>query len=519
MAGETHPIMTEKLRLRPWREVAILMLIMMEVSWVTPWFRSLTPSTYAIQPTLAFLVLMLLMATSHLVVRVMEALHLKFIIRRWLTIGLLAGNILIGLQVLLYAHERVGIVELFNRPLRSMLDLRTIIPDEFIIILVVLVGWWRGISLAQEHIEPSSVMGYFRLGIFMFLGFIFFNTLVTGETPGGFIYLFLFCSVIAMTTARISVLRTLRGGKQSNFDRRWFFAVMGAAGGMVLLAAGLAEVLGDRVGWFGIIIMGIFGVLAVLILALISPILVLIIYLLGRLDSNSLVIDQLVKTIENIQAMIQGLFRQISGIIDQSELWAMLSLLLPYLKASLLISILLLVVVGVLAWVAMRLWKDYQRKRITGDEQSLLEGGDVWRMLQAFLRQRWQNLMEGMANVIDIRRRQRARAAARIRQIYSDLLDLGEELGCARPEPKTPLEFMPSLELSIPAVDVELELITNAYLRVRYGQLPENHQEVESVETAWRTVEKAGKEKLTERTHRKSPPARNDDKGEARQHL
>jgi hypothetical protein len=93
--------------------------------------------------------------------------------------------------------------------------------------------------------------------------------------------------------------------------------------------------------------------------------------------------------------------------------------------------------------------------------------------------------MQDMANAVDFRRRQRARAAARIRQIYADLLDLGEELDCARPEAQTPLEFMPSLEVSIPTVEADLEMITSAYLKVRYGQLPENLQEVEEVEGAW----------------------------------
>ena len=76
MIGELPPLRIEKPQFRPWREIAILMLMLMEISWVTPWFRSLTPATYAIPPLLAFSVLLGFMICSHLVVRVMEGLRI-----------------------------------------------------------------------------------------------------------------------------------------------------------------------------------------------------------------------------------------------------------------------------------------------------------------------------------------------------------------------------------------------------------------------------------------------------------
>jgi hypothetical protein len=518
MAGKIFPIYPEKHQFRPWREIAILMVMMMEVSWVTPWFRSLTPVTYAISPVLAFFVLLALMVVAHLAVRSMEAVHLRADIRRWVTIGLLVASVLIGLRVLLYPHERLGFSELFNRPLRNMADWRSIIPDEFIIILAVLIGWWRGISLAQEHIEPSSVLGYFRLGIFMFFGYVFVNTLITGETIGNFIYIFLFCSLIAMATARISVVGTLRGGKQSNFDRRWFLGVIAAAVVVVLLAGGLADLLGDNLGWFGIITMGIFGAMVVLVWAVVSPFLALLISLASKMQGDSPAVKQLVETFENLQEMIQGLIQRISVAVGQPEILSMLARLLPYLRMIILWGILILIAAGVLLWVMMRLWKDRTRKHLDGEEQSILEYGDIWRMLQAFFRQSWGNLVEGVANAIDLRRRQRARAAARIRQIYAELLDLSEELGCVRAEAQTPLEFMPALEGSFMTVNVELETITSAYLRVRYGQLPESHQEVEAVEMAWRTVSERGKEILVEKQRNKSPQAASNSKGARQVH-
>ena len=45
----------------------------------------------------------------------------------------------------------------------------------------------------------------------------------------------------------------------------------------------------------------------------------------------------------------------------------------------------------------------------------------------------------------------------------------------------------------------QVSLITQAYLRVRYGELPETRQEVLDVEEAWKQVQNVGKERLEER--------------------
>jgi flagellar biogenesis protein FliO len=60
----------EPVRLNPWREIAIQMLIVMEVSWITPWFRSLTPETYALKSGRVFIVLLIIVIVSHLLVRI-----------------------------------------------------------------------------------------------------------------------------------------------------------------------------------------------------------------------------------------------------------------------------------------------------------------------------------------------------------------------------------------------------------------------------------------------------------------
>jgi hypothetical protein len=84
-------------------------------------------------------------------------------------------------------------------------------------------------------------------------------------------------------------------------------------------------------------------------------------------------------------------------------------------------------------------------------------------------------------------------AAARIRRVYSQLMDLGALLGKPRPPAFTPLEYLPRLDQLFPNHAVELRLMTGAYLKVRYGELPEYQEEVERVEAAWKVVQEQGR--------------------------
>ncbi len=64
---------------RPWRELALLALMVMELCWVIPWFRSLTRATYTVPPAKAFLVFAIIMLGFNWIVRLMNYLNFKMI--------------------------------------------------------------------------------------------------------------------------------------------------------------------------------------------------------------------------------------------------------------------------------------------------------------------------------------------------------------------------------------------------------------------------------------------------------
>ena len=128
---------------RPWREVAILALIIMDLCWIVPWFRSFTPATHANSSARAFLILGSMLLTVHLLARWMNYAYLRMDYRRVALVIMFIFSFIVGLRILLYGPESVSLGELIDRPLRAFTDWSGIIPAEFLVLLFVFLVYRR----------------------------------------------------------------------------------------------------------------------------------------------------------------------------------------------------------------------------------------------------------------------------------------------------------------------------------------------------------------------------------------
>ncbi len=486
------------IHLNPWREISILMLIIMEVCWVTPWFRSLTSATYALDPLRVFAVILLTALLAHVLIRSLNYARIKKSIQQGLMVVFIVLAIFAALEILLYAQQSTSLGQLLNRPLTSFGDLRNLIPAEFLVIVTVLVAIWRGISIAQEHIGPSSVMNHFWLGIIMYVLFIFVNTLVTGETPADFFYPFLFSALVAMVAARMSVIGLLRGGNENKLNRSWLVGMLVAVAIVVGISALLGGVIGNNFSALGSIFLGIFGAIMVILWLLISPLVSLIITVLQRIF-NFQALKNLAEGLQSLNQTIIGFGRNILDMINQSALSKILAQLAPTLRTAIFIAVIALIIAGVLAWMAIRLWQDRIRRQLGSEQKSNIQDTNLLQKLLDLLRSRLGDALNSLSQLTDSHHRQQLRAAARIRRVYAELMDLCASLDHPRDEAETPLEFLPQITQLFPQLQTEAMEITHAYNCIRYGQLPETQRDVDEVEEAWKKISSAGRELATER--------------------
>ena len=482
-------------QLRPWRELAIVASIFMELSWAVIWYVSIVPVGQHISYGRAFVTLCGMVILFYLPSRIMSLLDVKLLIRRSVLLILLVANLIIGLQALLYSHEMLSLGELLNRPVRSFADMGKLVPAEFVVMLFTLYVSWRGISYADRHIGPVNVLTGFRTGILMF--FLYGLALPSSqETPYIAVYIFLFASLMALSTSRIAILNQLRGGLNIQFNAQWLLGITAIILGMVGTSALMVWLAKERLFPF---FTTFFAWIIYLLVLLFSPLLWIFTRLLFWVFETiriSAVFDAIRGIFNRLQAFIESLILMVSKWAEMVELdnfREFVTRLAGY-KPLYLWGIILVFVLIILLVLRRTIWKDERKEE--QDSQSAVNDEDLLSYLKSALRRGLAELSENLENLFRLRQARQLLAAARIRRIYARLLALSAKLDLPRPAARTPLEFLPSLQALFPGLSKELATITNAYLYVRYGELPETPQELQEVEIAWGLISASGADQL-----------------------
>jgi hypothetical protein len=80
-------------------------------------------------------------------------------------------------------------------------------------------------------------------------------------------------------------------------------------------------------------------------------------------------------------------------------------------------------------------------------------------------------------------------AALTIRRIYAQMIRLAASRGYPRPQANTPYEHLVTLRQAFPNCEADLTQITEAYVGVHYGELPERLEALEEIRMAFERVQ------------------------------
>ena len=481
-------------KIRPWRELALWMLVMLETSWLVPWYFLLVPEAATVSPWVVFCVFWLIVMVANTAMRTLYMLRLRALWRQCAMILLLLAAEVASLKALFFANYSISFAELINRPLQSFADWREFLPTDFIILGLVLIAFWRGIELSQGPIDSALVRDEFRFGIVMCLVFIFLDFNFTQINVRVFVYMFIFSGLVAMSSARIAVLENLRGGRRYGLNWMWATGIVALAVGMVGISVIAAFILILEFPVLARLLTLPIILVAALLMLLSLPVLYLLIWILSQTSNPTGILDLIYEILNRLNSLAKEFFEKLREFLDKIQVNPLIARLTPYIKPILLWSLLLFGLFLLALWVAFERLQEKERK-LSLEEREALDS-DHW--------PGWRNAVKkGLGKIVSLlresnllRHRHRRQAAARIRQIYADLLDLCDQMGTPRPEGSTPLEFVPVLKGAFPTLDQEIELITARYLMVRYGQFSEAFWDLEPVERAWRMLFANAKEHL-----------------------
>lgn len=478
--------MSRKLNL--WRELADFSVILMNLSWMASWYHTLTHYTLVLPLYRVFITLGGILLLAYWFGRVTQSLRLKRNLQLILGIILILGCFWFGMILLKVPESLSGISQAINNsPIQGWGDAITVIPMEFWVGLVVMVLWWRAITISRVQTGPFLVLREFRIGIISLLIYGVFYTRLVQEMPMIWFYLFfLFSSLLAMAAGRVAVISVLKGGRRSPFDRRWLGSVMAASLMTLGISIGIATLLTNQINqlaswmykaifYIGLVVLSPFILLA----SLLSRLLGALFLVVSTLPPPAVTPTPMVEPSEAAPGPFMTVIEK--GPLD----------LVPAFEFVLKWGLVVLVVILFLSLLRKSLAIIRERDDETEEDLLSLGGlGDIGNLLREAFMGEARRIGSQVSN--RLRRGERLFIEARVRRIYAQLLRVSQELGYFRQPSQTPLEFLPILEHLYPGLGNDLRIITEAYQGCRYGELSDKELDIDQVERAWLRVRASG---------------------------
>jgi hypothetical protein len=464
-----------------WQVFTVLGVMVMEVTWITLLYLLVINSDLerTALPVYLFVAMSLLM--SFWLARILEFLRLTPAAQRVSQVVLLVLLIAVGLLWVMPYVARTYPGQTGDGLAGIPLGVSFLLSPHFLTGLAVVLIWRRGTQLARTAAGPLAVQRTFRTGLLVFLFVGLIGSGIGSRIPTIAVLLFLLAALISMASARLSSLSVLRGGRGVPFDRSWLMNLTVMAV-LVVLVVGVAALFAGTVlsEVVARLFLGIIGVLAFLIMLILGPLIMLL------LPPLSWLLEQFAAVISGVPLMEEAGLRMPDVEMLMEELAA--ETVQPA-WVELLNSALTLLIIGAGIFLLAVIVLASLRQTLTRRRAAMLLESDQFSAIDSpsqFARAALQEQVERFADRISrLRPAGQLLAAFRIRLVYAKLMALSSRQGTARPRATTPKEFLPTLEETFPQNHDDLRTITDAYLRVRYGELPETQQEIDLVEGAW----------------------------------
>ncbi len=398
--------------------------------------------------------------------------------------GLLLPVLFVALNQLLYAHNsQPGFAWLSAFYARLTQSGNPFWIRDVTVVILVTLCWARGISLTGREVDIDRLGLRLRVGALILMPLLI---VVAGNQQAArvapFVLLFFLASLLAVALTRAEQIEQAEARHSHSMSGRWFVVVAAASLAITAIAGIFAAATGSNPllflnTWLGPLWLGLYFAGTTIIATftyVAQPFLVIIDFL----------ITALINLVQAIRALIAGNTAPPPPADTASDFsGSTFDLLIEWLSGGgtsrsfgSLRLVLLITVILIILVAAIGLSSTFARRRLSQQED-----GEFWLAQNDALpeanrlRRLWQRLSGGS----------RRRVAASIRRIYQQMCDTADACGYPRLEAETPYEYLASLSHVWPQGAPQTALITQAYVRARYGEIPETREELAQILTAW----------------------------------
>ena len=478
------------------RELLLLTVSLMEVCWFHPWTTLFVRFTDGTQRHISALALLAVLLLAIYLTRVLTSLDIPLIAHRLVTVGVALLSVLVFLWLSFHTRYRFTDWHWIADMGSHAFDFSYALPYEWSVFLMIAYLWWRGIGISQKTLGTATVGFYFRWGIVAYIWFHLAGLFWRGSRDlSPLIFAFFFCGLLAVALARAEDVTRRHTGIRSPFNGNWLGILLGGTLLVLLLGLGVASML--SVSGIGTALLWLRPVLSLLQAAL-SAVIIALAYLLQPL---MWFLVQLGKRYlgEQFARDLGSEGQRLLELLPTDEQMVATPWYLHALKITVLLGV-IAVVLLVIFWTVNR----HRQRQALGrqeERESVWSAGDVTPDLIGALRGGLQKIKDGLAGLgqpgVD------QYSLSSVRRIYASMVRLATSAGYPREKSVTPYEYLSGLCETFPGNEEVVQTITEAYIKVHYGEVPFSKEELARVRDAGRQImDRGGEQRDTSSGHR-----------------
>lgn len=458
-----------------WDGFAAMMVMVFQVTWLIPMYQLVISweslsSELRIAATLSPIFI-----AAYVLSRGLRQTGVGDGIGRAVETMLLVGGIYAAYELLLIIPPNPDHIRIDPRT-GILVEGSRVAADMLIIFLAVMVMWRTGINLGRNGVRQKEVLVNFRFGMIMWLVYVLGSSLVNFEAPLYMMFVSLFAGLVGLAFSRIGSVNRLKGGGKIRYSGAWVIEILLGVGVLVFLSVISGAILGGPPG--KALLGGLFGLVILVLSLMAKPLIIFIESIMDKVGGafgwgfgggSGYPDDEGLPAFELPEGMVPDSIANFETPDMQT--------ILPYLIGAV---VLFLILRGI--------WSRRQASvGVLASFDDEWERGNLFDGLRGTIADLGDNLMGNLRSLRD----QYLRAMmtkARIRRMYAQFLLLCEDLDIPRKDSETPLEFVDTASTRLTERNEDIKLITNAYTKVRYGEIPETDADVEKIQEAWKRI-------------------------------
>ncbi len=367
-------------------------------------------------------------------------------------------------------------------------------PQALSILFLIVIAWMRGLRLATRQVDINMVGLRLRLGGLILAPLIIWfghSRLVWDVSP--YLLLFLLAGLTAVSLTRAEEIEKARSGHSAALNPKWLSMVIFAAVGIIIIATLIAALLsGDSlptiIGWLAPLVLSLQFLLTAAGITTVDLLLpfwqvfertmTLIFEGITSTFGVFRILGKIAAKLDKINAPQDTAIAGAAPELNPSNI-SRLSIDLSYFQQySDLLGLLLIIAFILIVALTVSL----SRQAVSFDDR------DTNEVNRDSVGKKRGSLLDQLLSRFDAFRDWRT--AVSIRRIYRQMCYAAEANGFPRLATETPYEYLKTLAQTWPNNQSETQIITRAYVKIRYGELPESKEELQTIVDAWETLEK-----------------------------